>query len=426
MAAERVRTGSVSPSGVGMPKAAGLAVLGILYWTAHSMLRPLVGTYVISLGGTEIQASIALAAFSIFPTVLAILIGAFTDRWGTRRLLVTGALLMVIGGGLLFIPALAAVIVSQVVIGLGTLACWVSLQTIATRPLHSDESRDVRLARIATFSLFVAFGQSTGPAIGGVLQSLGGHALAFACYSLLALILGGASLHVVPKLPPQPAEERRSLLRSYRDAFSLLRNPTVLVAIMASFAALAIHDIRTGWQPILFAGSGLTPWQVGLILSTGALAGFAARPFFTHLLRWLGPSLMVGIMLAVGGLTSMAVVLAPGDMGVLLGIGALNGLAVGFLQPLSLSLLADEVSPERLGLASGMRSMGNQAALLASPAAFGVISAVSSLGVAFVVVGGAAASAGLAGGLILAIVSRRSATRQLGSENRAQPVTTTE
>lgn len=411
MARKRVHAGSVSRTGAGAPGTAGLAVLGILYWTAHSMLRPLVGTRVITLGGNEAQASIALAAFSLFPTLLAILIGAVTDRWGTRRLLVLGALLMVVGGALLLIPTLVAVIVSQVIIGLGTLACWVSLQTIATRPASADESRDARLGRIATFSLFVAFGQSAGPALGGLLQSFGGHALAFGCYVLLALTLGCASLSVVPRSAPQASEARRPLLRSYGDAFTLLRNPTVLVAVTASFAALAIHDIRTGWQPILFAGAGLSPWQIGIILSVGALAGFAARPFFTHLLRWLGAPLMVGLVLAVGGITSMLVVIAPGDMGFLLGVGVVNGLAVGFMQPLSLSLLSEEVAPESLGLASGMRSMGNQAALLASPAAFGTISAISSLSVAFLVVGSAAATVGLTGGLTLALLSRRGARR---------------
>lgn len=393
-----------------------MAVLGILYWTAHSMLRPLIGTRVIALGGSEAEASIALAAFSIFPTALAILIGAFTDRWGTRRLLVLGGALMVGGGALLFVPDFLALIASQVVIGLGTLACWVSLQTIATRPMHAGEARETRLARIATFSLFVAFGQSVGPALGGVLQSLGGHDLAFAAYVGLSVALTGSALGVVPAAVPQPATDRRPLLRSYRDAFALLRNPTVLVAVLASFAALVIHDIRTGWQPILFAGAGLSPWQIGVVLSVGALSGFVARPFFTRLLRWLGAPVMVGLVLALGGVTAVLVVIAPGNMAFLLAVSAANGLAVGFMQPLSLSLLAEEVAPDRLGLASGMRSMGNQAALLASPAAFGLISAAASLSVAFVAVGGAAVVAGVGGGLTLSLVSRRAAGRGAVSE----------
>lgn len=400
----------MSDPGKRAPGAGGLAVLGILYWTAHSMLRPLIGNHVIALGGSTTQASVALAAFSVLPTMLAILIGAVTDRWGTRRLLALGALLMVAGGGLLFLPTFGAVIASQTVIGLGTLACWVSLQTIATQPQGDGEGREARLGRIAMFSLFVAVGQSTGPVLGGLLQSLGGHLLAFGCYSVLAVVLGCASLRLLPKPEPRPGSPRPPLFRSYRQAFSLLCNPTVLVAVLASFAALVLHDIRTGWQPILFAGAGIEPWQIGVILSTGALAGFAARPFFARLLGRLGAPLMVGIALALGGGTSMLVVVAPGDMSYLLVIGTLNGLAVGFMQPLSLSLLSDEVSPAQLGLASGMRSMGNQAALLASPAAFGAISAVSTLGVAFLVVGGAAAAIGLGGGIVLAARTRSGAT----------------
>src|SRR5690606_17895371 len=78
-------------------------------------------------------------------------------------------------------------------------------------------------------------------------------------------------------------------------------------------------------------------------------------------------------------------------------------------QPLSLTLLSDEVPSSQLGIASGLRSMGNQAALLTSPAAFGAVTAVASLSAGFLVVGGAAALVGVLSAVLLARASPRRA-----------------
>lgn len=385
-----------------IPGAATFAVLGILYWTAHSMLRPLIGTYVVSLGGTEAEASVALAAFSLIPTVLAILIGGIVDSLGTRPVLIAGGALMVIGGALLLVPSIPTVIASQVVLGLGTLCVWVSLQASVTRASDPEESRDARARRIAAFTLFVSIGQTAGPALGGSLEGVGGYALAYGCYAALSLALFVVAVVRVRRAPVPTAPIRRiPIVRPYVDGLALLRNRAVVIAVLVSFTSLAIHDIRTGWQPLLLHAAGLDQWQIGLVLSVSAVAGLAARPFFAILLRALGAPLFVAIVVIGGAITAMLVTAAPGNMPFLLGIGALNGLLVGFTQPISLILLSDETPASRLGIASGLRSMGNQAALLASPAAFGIVSAFAGLTIAFLVVGGLAAGVGaLSAGLL--------------------------
>jgi len=367
------------------------------------MMRPLVGTYVLQLGGTALDASIALAAFSLFPTVLAILIGGVVDGWGTRPILIVGGALMVVGGGLLLVPDLTTVVVSQVVLGLGTLCVWVSLQTSVTTGAGPDESRDTRASRIATFSLFVSFGQTVGPALGGSLQSAGGFALAYSTYAALSLLLFLVAVLALPRAAHRRVRGSVAVARPYRQAAGLLRDRTVVIGVMVSFTALLLHDIRAAWQPLLLHDAGLEQWRIGVVLSASALAGFFARPFFTVLLRALGAPLLVGLVLGVGASTAMLVVVAPGDMPFLVALGAVNGLAVGFAQPLSLTLLSDAVPTRQLGVASGLRSMANQAALLASPAAFGVVSVFATLSAAFLVVGGAAAATGLLSAVLLGL-----------------------
>jgi len=214
--------------------AAVFAALGVFYWTAHSMMRPLVDTYVLSLGGTEVDASIALASFSIFPTVLAVLIGGFVDSWGGRPLLIAGGSLMLTGGALMVIPDLTTVVISQVLLGLGTLCVWVSLQASITSAT-GGLSRDDRARRIATFTVFVSFGQMVGPAVGGALQSLGGYVVAYSAYATLSLALlivaiaaaprstvqrqgrGNLYVHLDIQTPTDLSDEQADLLRQLAE-----------------------------------------------------------------------------------------------------------------------------------------------------------------------------------------------------------------
>jgi MFS family permease len=368
------------------------------------MMRPLVGTYVLELGGTEVDASIALAAFSVIPTVLAVLVGGVVDGWGTRPILIAGGSLMITGGGLMLIPNLTTVIVSQVVLGLGTLCVWVSLQTSVTMSTGPQESRDARASRIATFSLFVSIGQAVGPLLSGTLQSTAGYPTAIATYAGLSMLLFVFAIAIAPSRARVAQSERRRMpvLGAYADAAKLLRRRTVVIAVLVSFTALLLHDIRSAWQPVLLHNAGVDQWQIGLVLSVSALAGFCARPFFALLLRVLRAPLFVGLVLVLGASTAMLVIAAPQNLPFLLSIGALNGLAVGFAQPLSLTLLSDDVPSDRLGVASGLRSTGNQSALVISPIAFGTVSAFATLSAAFIVVGGAAALAGVLSALLLA------------------------
>jgi len=406
-----------------MPKAVTFAALGILYWTTHSMLRPLIGTHVLDLGGSHLDVGVVLASYSILPALIAVLIGAIADRWGNRRLLITGGVLMVLGSAVLLIPTLATVFASQVIIGLGTISVWVSLQTFATRSSDEGETRERRTARIATFSLFVAVGQSIGPAVGGLLQTAGGYPLAFGTYVGLAAMLTACAAAFAPRDAERASSPRSGrLMRAYVDAARLLRKPTVIATVATSFTALVVFDVRTAWLPLLLHGNGMPQWQIGVVISVGAIAGFAARPFFSRFLSAVGPPVMVAgvLVIAAGGAT--AVVIAPGDFVFVASMSAVSGFAVGFAQPLTLTLLSDDVPHEQLGLASGLRTMANQTAMLASPAVFGAIAGVATLGVGFIVVGSAAAAVGLGSSLVLAIARRRSRSDGEAAKKRPTPV----
>lgn len=379
----------VRPARAGRSATVLLAVLGVTYWAAHTILRPLIGPYVLAGGGSEQQASLALASFAILPTLLAIPLGALTDRWGVRTLLVVGGATMAVGGGVLVLPlGLPGVVASQAVIGVGTLAVWVSLQTVATLPQAADEAPRARNARLATFSLFLAAGQAVGPALGTGVAEVGGYAASFVVYTALSLVLVGLGLAVRVERPtrgPAPVP----VLRSFRDAAAMVRVPAVATTLVVSFAALVVLDIRTAYHPLVLGQAGVPQWQVGLLLSVAAAAAFVSRPFFPLAMARLRESTTVGLVLVVSSVSVVAVAFVPPVPWLLAVLAAVNGFALGFAQPLTLALMADHTPADRRGLASGLRSTANRGAQLANPAAFGLLSGVVPLVGAFGVVGGA-------------------------------------
>lgn len=378
-----------------LSRPAVLAILGVLYWAAYTMLRPLVGPYVLNEGGSATEASIALASFGALPTLLAIPIGAMTDRWGARRLAIPGALMMVLGGPMMFLPpTLPTLITSQAVVGLGTLIYWVALQAVAVTP-QSGDTRDKRNSRLAVFAFFMAAGQAIGPVLGGALESWGGFSLAFAGYTgistllvLLTLALPLATTTRKATLAPSGSMRTLGIFRSYREAFQLLRDPGVFAAVTVSFGGLVIWDMRLAYQPVLFTEAGLAQWTVGLLLGVAAVAGFLAPPFFARAMRSLGSKVMVGLVLGVGAVSLCAVALDPTNFLLLVLCALINGFAIGFVQPLGLALMSDAVAAGRQGLASALRAFANRGAQFANPAVFAGASTMVGLGGAFVVVSG--------------------------------------
>ena len=367
----RVRTGG----------ALTIAVLSVVYWAAHTMLRPLVGPFVLDLGGTAAQASTALAAFAVLPTVLAIPIGFLVDRLGHRRLLVWGSLAMIAGGGLLLLGTIPAVIAGQLVVGLGTLAVWVALQAAATLPTGAAETRDERNRRIASFSLFVSAGQLVGPALGGAVAELAGFRTSvgvFVGLSVLLVVVTHLGVRRATAVPAAAAGAASVALlpglgRSYLDALRLLRSRAVLITVAASFLALVVLDLRTAFQPLHLQSIGFSPLWTGLLLTTAATASFISRPAFGPLVRWLPAPLLVGLVLGVGSVS----------------VAAVNGFALGFAQPLTLALMADHTDAAQRGLAVGIRSMANRGAQLADPVAFGLLLAAFGTRTAFLAMGAA-------------------------------------
>lgn len=370
-------------------QAALAAVIGILYWTAHTMIRPLVGPEVIAQGGSANLASITLAAFAVLPTLVAIPIGSFTDRIGSRSMLIQGTALMVVGGVVLSTPTgMPGLLTSQVLIGVGTLMAWVSLQATITS-VTDDDTPDRRNSRLATFSLYLAAGQAIGPFLGGFIADTSGRRSAFVTFTAISIVLLAMGWRSVgsTRRSANDAGIWRETGRSFPAATRLMRRPTLAAAVIVSFGALVALDLRNAFLPLLLDPLGYDPFEIGIILSASAVAAFASRPFFPMVMRHLTPAWTVAAVLGISAVSSMTFVWAE-TMPLLITVSLVNGFALGFAQPLTLSMMAGHTSPGERGLGSGLRSMANRAAQFANPAAMAGATAVGGVTLGFVAIGG--------------------------------------
>ena len=67
-------------------------------------------------------------------------------------------------------------------------------------------------------------------------------------YAVLSLVLLVVAIAAAPRTQPQRGGARGiPIVRPYAEAVALLRNRTVVIAVLVSFTALMLHDIRSAW-----------------------------------------------------------------------------------------------------------------------------------------------------------------------------------
>jgi predicted MFS family arabinose efflux permease len=167
---------------------------------------------------------------------------------------------------------------------------------------------------------------------------------------------------------------------------------------VTSGLALTSVDLFQFYAPIHAHEAGLSPTEIGVVLSLYAVAAVAVRLVMSQLVaRAGGEERLLVLALAVGTLAYFAFPLFThvallGAMSFLLGAG------LGCAQPLSMMLTHAYSPPGRSGEGLGLRLTVNNAAHLALPFGFGFVTSAVGLLVVFwanaaILVGGAIATA---------------------------------
>jgi len=331
-----------------------LGLLWLLYASFGLISRaifPLVTPLLRDLALTYTQMGVVLGSWQLTYILAALAAGTVLDRWGVRRCLLAGAVLMSLSAGFRFFAVgfwslLAAVAIFGAggpMISIGgpkTIAAWFAGQ-----------------GRGTAMGLYMA-----GPAVGGLLSLSLTNSLVMPClgqswrltfvfYGLVALGAGGLWWFLSRETEGTGAGGEAGLGKIFGR---LIRVRNVRLILLMALASFAVSHGFTSWLPKILEVSGLSPAKAGLAAAVPVATGALALVVIPRLV----PASRRGRVIAVLALLTLIFLLvvsrASGGW-LLLGLAGL-GVTESALLPLMLLILMDspEVGSRHMGAAGGM------------------------------------------------------------------------
>lgn len=365
-------------------------LIALFSMTANQALRPMVTYRALELGATAAELGLVAGSFALLSSVFAVPLGRSIDRLGEPLFLAGGTGLLTLSALLLSLSGnLPALIAAQALLGLGHVAALIGLQTLMANAGDPKE----RDGRFGVLTVVASLAQTIGPMAAGFAYGTRGVDLGtiFLLGAVPAALGVGMSLLLLAR-PPERHEQRGLAARQagqepfVRSVRTVMRQPGVPHAMLASLTVLTSIDLLIAYLPAWGAANGIAPSTIGLMLGARAAAGLASRVLMLRMLRAMTRRrLLVRSML----LPTLALLALPltNDPIVLLILLAFAGFGLGLGQPLSLAWISDQVAPEVRGTALGVRITGNRLAQLFVPMAAGLVAGAAGLGAIFVMTG---------------------------------------
>ena len=331
----------------------GLSYLGV------GLVAPLIpillgeygqNSFLVGLIGSTMFAAFTVASFPV---------GAATDRFGPKPVLVAG--LIVYGVSILlfaFIHLTSLFFIVRAVEGVGASAISVATETMISRLSEHGE----RARRMSYYALAVGIGWATGPETGALLFGIRREVPFVGCFALsvIAAFLAG---FLIKKAPPGS---------NHGEAVFSVLSPRIIVPISAGalygylmsslvtlFPLYLKRDLNvseTGMAGII------TAVIVGTIVSQVPI-GRAADRFGKR------KTLLVCTVMLAGVFAAMSF---HSDWRWFLASGVLAGALAGSLYPIALALIGQIVRKERLGAATSTFSLSFGIGSLIGPSASGL------------------------------------------------------
>lgn len=343
----------------------------LLVQGCHMGSRVVASLLAINLGANPFEIGTLISVYSVFPLLLGVFSGRIADRFGSRRPMLIGTLVMSVGLILPFLfTTLATLYLSCMLIGTGFVFFNVSNQTLGGALGTPAE----RTHNFATLGLGYAAGHLVGPVLAGYAIDYLGHRYGYLIFAVMALV--PVAIFMLDRRfdirAPQTSRERGNTL-------ALLRLPVLRRTVIVSALITTGWDLYGFYVPIYGHSIGLTASTIGNVLGVFAIATFVVRAVLAKLTRRFGiePVLRIAAFSAAALFVPFALVeYVPVLFALSFGIG----LALGCSQPLTLNL-AYNASPEgRAGEVTGLRLTINNITHVGVPVASGALAA--ALGVA--------------------------------------------
>ncbi len=331
-----------------------LALIWLLYAAfglVNRSVAPLVTPILEDLNMSYSQMGIILGSWQLTYIFVAIMAGTIIDKWGVRKSLFIGTVIVGLSAALRYFPnGFGSFLPVVAVFGIGgPLISIGAPKTIASWFRGKGRGTAVGI-------------YTTGPWIGGLfaLAATNSFVMPIAAYSWrLTFVYYGFLVFIVALLwwflgrdvEPTGVTEGESLGRVFRRLIKIRNVRLILIMGLLSFAIM--HGF-TNWLPKIIESGGMSPKTAGFMASIPVLAGIPA----VLLIPRLVPPHLRGRLIALLALVAAAALLMSVNMmGFTLFAGLiLFGIAVPSLFPIVMLILMDtpEVGERHMGLAGGI------------------------------------------------------------------------
>jgi MFS family permease len=304
----------------------------------YAALVPLLPYYADEFGLSKGQAGLLVGAYALGAFLGAIPGGIAAARFGPRRAVVAGLLLMAVASaGFGFAGSSAELGIARLAQGVGSALSWSG----ALAWLVAGTPRDRRGEMLGTAIGAAIFGALLGPAVGAFAEGIGPRP-AFVAVGGVALVLVGWALRT-PAVAPEP-QSPRALLPALRQplmlgALWLMVLPALAFGVVAVLVPLELGD--AGWSAVAIAALFIGAAAIEMVVAP-LLGRFSDRRGRLLPLRLA----LVAAMAVTFGLAFAATPLAIAPLVVAAAI------AFGSFWAPAMALLSD--AADRIGLAQGL------------------------------------------------------------------------
>jgi sugar phosphate permease len=331
-----------------------LALLWLIYASfgmINRSISPLVTPILTDLKMSYSQMGLVLGSWQLTYIVAATTAGFFLDKWGIRRSLLFGIIVIALSVGLRyfsqgfgsFLPIVALFGIGGPMISVGcpkTIALW----------FRGKE-------RGTAIGIYM-----TGPWLGGafalaatnrLIMPLTGYSwrMTFAFFGLIALVIASLWWFLARDLEMMDGSERIGM-KSVFMRLAKVRNVQVIIA--SGLLAFAIFNGLTNWLPKILESKGFSPTLAGYASSTPLLAGIPSLLIIPRII----PPFRRGAAITI---TALIVALSVWMSFTLTGVSMfagliLYGISACILIPLMMLILMEtpEVGPKLMGSAGGL------------------------------------------------------------------------
>lgn len=272
---------------------------GLIFWVGIEKL------FLLSIGGDGFSVSINAVAFVAVVLALDVPTGALADRWGRKRLLLTGL-------GCLFLSSLSySLSHSPKTYLLGTIFFAAALATIngATQALTYDSLEQTGKASDynkvhGRLQAALAVGAGTGLLLSGFIAQHYGFRFNFRISLITSVLAFVASLWIVEPNKDN-AKQRIALTDAIKQSIATIKKSQVLIAAAVLFLiTTALRWMSDNYSQLVFSRFGVHLSYVG-VLGFLAVAGGAVGRLVSHRYQKYGRWLTLVIM-ALFGLVAFA------------------------------------------------------------------------------------------------------------------------